>query len=108
MNAHIAGTLENKVRKDTLLRFYKTMVGPCGIYGIEIWAVTKANEKTIQTSEMRFLRTAAAYTRMDRKRNTDIREENGIRSVKKIMRKYRRNWRGHTERLEDYRIPKRV
>ncbi|GJQ80302.1 hypothetical protein Trydic_g12186 [Trypoxylus dichotomus] len=38
----------------------------------------------------RFLRRTAGYTRTDRKRNTDIREEPGVRSVNGIIREYRR------------------
>lgn len=108
INGTIARTLKNKVRKDTLIKFYKTMAIPCGIYGSESWTITKMNERRIQTSEMRFLRRAAGYTRMDRKRNTEIRQELGVEDVNEMIREYRRKWREHVERMEDDRIPKRI
>ncbi|GJQ74624.1 hypothetical protein Trydic_g13459 [Trypoxylus dichotomus] len=80
----------------------------CDTYGNESWIITKANERGIQTSEMRFLRRAPGYTRMDRKRNTDVREELGVRSVNEIMWEYRPNWRRHVKRLEDCRISEKV
>lgn len=108
INGTIARTLKNKVRKDTLIKFYKTMAIPCGIYGSESWTITKMNERRIQTSEMRFLRRAAGYTKMDRKRNIEIRQELEVEDVNEMIREYRRKWREHVERMEDDRIPKRI
>ncbi|GJQ84543.1 hypothetical protein Trydic_g20039 [Trypoxylus dichotomus] len=65
---------------------------PCGIYGSGSWIITKVNERRIQALERVFLIRAAGYTRMDRKINTDIREELGVINVNIIIREYRQNW----------------
>ena len=55
---------------------------------------------------MRFLRPIAGYTRLDRKRNNEIRQELEIETLNDTLTNYRTNWRQHVLRMEEHRIPK--
>lgn len=44
--------LKNKTRKNTVLKFYKTLSLATLMYGSEIWATRKAQEKRIPAEEM--------------------------------------------------------
>jgi hypothetical protein len=70
--------LNNKIRKETQIRFYQATAVPALTYGSEIWAITKKQEGKIETAEMKFLRSVAGYTRKGQIRNTTIREELNI------------------------------
>ena len=37
------------------------------LYGSEFWTLTKEDERKIEAAEMRFLRSVAGYTRLDKK-----------------------------------------
>lgn len=70
----ISRTLKNKTRKDTQIKFYKTIAVPTLLDGSETWT-TKTEESRIQALEMRFLRRVKGCTKLDRLRNRDIRTE---------------------------------
>jgi hypothetical protein len=71
----IKRALAGKVRKETLLRFYKIMAIPTLLYGSECWTLTKRQKSTLEAEEMRFLRSVAGYPLIDYRHNEDIREE---------------------------------
>ena len=45
---------------------YKTVVRPAVMYGAEIWAVKKAQQKKLDVAEMRMLRLTSGVTKLDR------------------------------------------
>jgi hypothetical protein len=71
----LKGLLAGKVRKETLLRFYRIMAIPTLLYGSECWTLTKRQKSRLEAAEMRFLRTVAGYQLIDHRHNEDIREE---------------------------------
>ena len=52
----IRRTLNGKVRRDTVLKFYKVTPVPCGLHGSDTWTLNVKTQSRIQPSEMRFLR----------------------------------------------------
>jgi hypothetical protein len=48
-----------KVRKDTLLRFYKIMAIPTLLYGLECWTLTRRQKSRLKAAKMRFQRSVA-------------------------------------------------
>lgn len=104
----ITRTLKNKARKETMLKFYKTMAVPAGLYGAESWVLTNRDRSRIQASEMRFLRSVMGVTRMDRIRNEEIRQSLNIYNLNNKIVEYRQNWRSHVERMSDERLPKLI
>jgi hypothetical protein len=68
----ISRTLKNKKRKDTLMKFYKTMAVTIISYCSESWVISKKDKDKLQAAEMRFLRNVKYCSRADRIRNVDI------------------------------------
>ena len=106
INGTIRRTLKNKVRKDTMLKFYKVMSIPTITYGSETWTINNKNKKRIQSAEMRFLRSVAGYRLTDRKRNIEIREELNVGELNEKIKTYRDKWKTHLGRMNQNRIPK--
>jgi hypothetical protein len=55
---------------------------------------------------MRFLRSVTGYTRLDKIRNEDIRQELEISRIQDMRLKYKQNWINHLERMDNTRLPK--
>lgn len=104
----IKRTLINKVDRQTVLKFYKTLAIPTLLYGSETWILTRAQQRRIEAAEMRLLRPLAGFRLQDHKRNEDIRQELNVESVITIIEKYRNNWYDHITRMPNDRIPFRT
>jgi hypothetical protein len=57
---------------------------------------------------MKFLRRTAGYTKLDKKRNTEILTELKINSVLEHIDKYTNNWNQHVQRMDQSRIPRQI
>jgi len=55
---------------------------------------------------MRFLRSVTGYTRLDKIRNEDIRQELEISGIQDVRLRYEQNWINHLERMDNTRLPK--
>jgi hypothetical protein len=55
---------------------------------------------------MRFLRSVAGYTRLDKIRSQDIRQELEISETQDVRLKYKKNWINHLERMDNTRLLK--
>lgn len=108
MNGTIRRTLKRKVRKETIMKFYKVIAIPTCLYGSETWTMTKRDISRLQAAEMRFLRATAGYSLTDRKRNTDIRKELNAENLIKKVEEYRSSWSQHVQRMNNDRIPKQI
>ncbi|KAJ4431066.1 hypothetical protein ANN_19659 [Periplaneta americana] len=75
-------------------------------YIIETWIPTQRQISTIQSAEMRFLRSIKGCTRLDRIRSDEIREELNIESVDNKIIENRRYWIEYLLIMEDNRLPK--
>ena len=82
------------------------MAIPTITYGSETWTMTSQHTAAIQTAEMKFLRPIAGYTRLDKKRNIDIRQQLNIEELNNTIINYRTNWKYHVNRMTENRIPK--
>ena len=60
-------TLKGKTQLPTKIKFYKVMAVPVLMYG-------RSDKRKIEVAEMRFLRSIAGYTLLDKKRSSDIRK----------------------------------
>lgn len=101
-------TLRNKTRKDTKIKFYKTMAVPILTYGSESWVVKETDKRKLQAAEMRFLRKVKGCTRRDQIRNEDIRQELGIYNLNEKIANQREQWKQHLSRMHVERIPAMV
>jgi hypothetical protein len=94
-------TLKNKTRKETRLKFYKTMAIPALMYGSEIWVPTKKVQTGIQSTEINFVRKTKGCTKLDHITNEMIRTELNIYPVNDTIQQYRNNWFQHINRMQD-------
>jgi hypothetical protein len=60
----------------------------------------------LEAAEMRFLRSVTGYTRLDKIRNEDIRQELKISGIQDVRLKYKRNRINHLDRMDNTRLPK--
>jgi hypothetical protein len=70
-----------KVRMETILKIYNTLVLPTFLYGSENWTVTASQRRRIEAAEMKLLRPVAGYTLYDHKTNEYIHRELWIAGV---------------------------
>ena len=55
-------TIFRKVRTETNLKLYNTLVLPTFLYGSENWTLTASQRRRIKAAEMKLLRPLAGYT----------------------------------------------
>src|SRR6201996_8633135 len=86
-------------------RVYKSMIRLALMYGTETWAIKKAEERKMQTTELRMLRWMIGKTR--KKIGSEMKKCEKW-SVADIMKKMRLTWFGQMERRDDGYVGKRV
>ena len=69
----IKKTIFKKVRTETILKIYNTLVLPTFLYGSENWTLTALQRRRIEAAEIKLLRPLAGYTLYDHKTNEYIR-----------------------------------
>ena len=101
----IKKTIFKKVRTETVLKLYNTLILPTFLYGSEKWTLTASQRRRIEAAEMKLLRPLAGYTLYDHKTNYSIRKELRIRSILDKIDEYRKKWLLHIQRMPQNRIP---
>ena len=90
-------------------RLYEGVIVPTALYGAEAWGMRSANRRKVNVLEMKCLKSLVGVSRMDRVRNEEVRRRGGIERVlasradQRILR-----WFGHVERMDEYRMARRV
>ena len=69
--------------------FYKAVARPSLLYGSETWVATERDMTGLEAAEMRFLRSVTGYTRLDKTRSEDIRQELEISVIQDVRLKYK-------------------
>jgi len=88
------------------MKFYKVVARPSLLYGSETWINMQIEMTRLEAAEMRFLRSVTGYTRLDKTRSQDIRQEIEISGIQGVRLKYKQNWINHLERMDNTRLPK--
>ena len=88
------------------MKFYKVVSRPSPLYDSETWVTTQRDMTRLEAAEMRFLRSVIGYTRLDKIRSEDIRQELEISGMQDVRLKYKQNWINHLERTDNTRLPK--
>ena len=101
----IKRTIFRKLRKETSLEIYNTLVVPTLLYGSENWTLTASQRRRIEAAEMKLLRPLAGYTLQDHKTNDFMRRELKITAILYNIDEYRLNWNLHLQRMPQIRIP---
>jgi hypothetical protein len=100
----IKRTIFKKVRTETILKLYNTLVLPAFLYGSENWTLTALQRRRIEAAEIKLLGPLAGYTPYDHKTNDSIRRELQTDSILDKIDEYRRNWLLHLQRMPQNRI----
>ncbi|KAH0469003.1 hypothetical protein IEQ34_002235 [Dendrobium chrysotoxum] len=79
-------------------KFYKMVVRPAMLYGVECWPLKEKHNTKLSVAEMRMLRWMSGFTLRDRIRNEYIREKIGVAPVEDKIRESRLRWFGHIKR----------
>jgi HJR/Mrr/RecB family endonuclease len=69
------GTIFRKVRTETILKIYNTLVLPTCLYVSENWTLTALQRRRIEAAEIKLLRPLTGYTLHDHKTNDSVRRE---------------------------------
>ncbi|XP_066908530.1 uncharacterized protein [Halyomorpha halys] len=82
------------------------------MYGSEIWTQTKENRRALLVWESRVLRKIFGAVKEEHRwrirSNDEIKELYGEPDILCAIKKSRRRWLGHVERMEPCRLPKRM
>ena len=95
----IKRTIFKKVRMETILKKYNTLVLAAFLYGLENWTSTAVQRQRIEAAEMKLLRPLAGYTLDDHKTNDYICHELQITGILDRIDEYRWNWLLHLQRM---------
>ena len=88
---------------------YEGVIVPTALYGAEAWGMRSAERRKVNILEMKCLRSLVGVSRMDRVRNEDVRRKAGIerelasRADRRVLR-----WFGYVEKMDEYRMARRV
>ena len=77
----IKRSIFKKVRTETILKTYNTLVLPTFLYGSGNWPLTASQRQRIEAAEMKLLRPLAGYTLYDHKTNYYICREVQITGI---------------------------
>ena len=94
-----------KVRTETILKIYNTLVLPTFLYGSENFNLTALRRQRIEAAKMKLLRPLAGYTLYDHKTNDYVRRELRITGIIDKIDECRWNWVSHLQRMPQNRIP---
>jgi len=92
-------TIFRKVRRETILKIYNTLVLPIFLYGSENWTLTALQRRRIEATEMKLLRPLAGYTFHGHKTKDSVRRELQTECILDKIDEYRRNWLLHLQRM---------
>ena len=91
----------------TKLELYRVLVLSIATYGCETWTLKKKDEQRLLIFEMACLRKIRGVTRLDKIRNTAIREALNFHiSIVNRVRVKQLTYFGHVKRMPSYRYPK--
>jgi len=85
---------------------HKVVARPSLLYGSETWVTTQRDMNCLEAAEVHFLRSVTGYTRLDKIRSKDIRQELEISGIQDVKLIYKENWINHLERMDNTRLPK--
>ena len=88
---------------------YEGVIVPTALYGAEAWGMRSAERRNVSVLAMKCLRSLVGVSRVDRVRNEEMRRRAGIEmELENRVDQRVLSWFGHVERMDEYRMAKRV
>jgi hypothetical protein len=79
-------------------KFYRTVIRPAMLYGVECWPTKRGHVQQLGVVEMRMLRWMYGQTRRDRVQNDDVQDRVGVAPIAEKLVQRRLRWFGHIQR----------
>ena len=89
-------------------KLYKTVIRPTMIYGSEWWALHRAEQQRMHTTEMKMPIWIQGKTRKDRIRNEKFRSDAMVKPITTYVTQKCLSWYGHVMRREDTNVVKQA
>nr|XP_009758201.1 PREDICTED: uncharacterized protein LOC104210926 [Nicotiana sylvestris] len=89
---------EKKMSPILKAKFYRSVVRPAMLYGVECWPVKNYHIQRMKVAELRMLRWMCGHSMIDKIRNEDTRKTVGMAPIYDKMREARLRWFGHVQR----------
>ena len=99
---------DKKIPKRMKSEIYKRMIRPAMTYGSECLTVKKKENDKFEVTEMKMLRRIEGITRLDRRRNEDVRRALDVEPINEFIRTNRLRWFGHLYRRGENNILKKI
>jgi hypothetical protein len=95
------------IQRSTKVELYRVLVLSILLYGAETWTLKKEDENRLLVFEMMCLRKILGVSRLDKIRNTKIRQSLGLKNtVTDLINQKRMRFFGHIKRMKNHRYPK--
>jgi hypothetical protein len=75
---------------------------PTVLYGCETWALNRSDKRKIETTEIKFLRRVAGFSRKDKISNLTIRSELKIFNINDKITNKKKEWHYHIQLMDPY------
>lgn len=99
----------SKMKINTKINIYKSIVLPITTYSSECWQVSDRNRQKLEAVEMDFLRRACRISRLEHVRNEEIRNRtNMTETISDKIEEQKLRWYGHVMRMGNERWPRRI
>ena len=100
---------DNKISTKLKLRLFNTIVIPTVLYGAECWVLNVKEQRKLLAFEMYGLRRIMKIRWQDRVTNEEVRQRAGfVETILDRVQDAQLRWLGHVERMQDWRLPKRM
>ena len=97
------------IEKNAKLKVFNAIVTPSLTYASETWAWQRKDMSKVQATEMKFLRAMEGVRRIDKIRNSVIRDKCNVKeSIIEKIQNNRLRWYGHIMRMEDSKLTKTI
>ena len=114
----LAGAIVRQLKRSVVLKrelgvkaklaIFKSVFRPTLTYGHEPWVMTERSRSRVQAAEMSFLRAVVGVSRLDRVRNSAVREELQIEPLLLWLERSQLRYYGHVMRMSDDRLARRT
>ena len=88
------------------LLLYKVYYLPILTYGAVTWSLGERDSSRIQAAEMKFVRSIAGVSKLDKIKSREIRKQVGVEKLLFKLGRERLRWYGHVKRMGKQRIPR--
>ena len=96
------------VTKETKLRIHTITAKAALKFGSEVWGLKKRDKQRLEAAQMKFLRHLLRITKLDKEKNTSIREKTGAQNTVKEIEQYQQKWLQHVQRMDKNRLPRQA